>query len=883
MASATPEREPVPADGDTRVSRLAWLRRFVPFVFLLAAVWIAWHELARIDFHALRASVQALPTGDLLALLALGLVAMLAMTLYDWRAARALGVSLPPAKLLRYAWVANSFNNLVGLSGLAGSGIRFLLLTREGVDTRRAAGYAGIVMFSIPMGLSLLSWPLLLSDLPANSGIPVPAPVAYTVLAVFAVLLPVYVGILRQRRLSRRLMPDVPPLGWRPIAELTAVSLLDWLLAASLCWLCIRALGAPVPADEFLLAYAFAVALGLLSLLPGGLGVFDTTLLLMLSGRYGAAEPILAGLLLYRVTYYAIPWLIGVYLGAGLLMPGESERPPALLRHWREHPAFAVLRIPLNLLAALGVRVLAYLTFGAGLVLLASAAFPALEDRLALLQPYVPLVAMETSHLLSVGAGVLLVALSRGIAEQVRSAYRLSMILLVTGAVLSLLKGLDFEEALAMLLVAGALRLQRDRFYRLGYPLASPRTFLWGGALVLVLIAYSALGDWVHGQVPLGWSALSRFAPHLDAPRFARSLLFAVLVALLYLAWALFRSKRPALRPPDAQMLAKVEDVLKAYGGSSFAHLAFLGDKYLFWTRSEHAFIQYGRVRDRLVALGDPCGDPAEFDEAITAFRRHADRYDFVPVFYEVSERHLHAYHDAGFALFKLGEAAVVDVDDFTLAGKRGEALRHGVNRAKREGLSFAMLEHPVDAQTWTRLQAISQAWLSERGAAEKGFSLGYYDEAYLERSPLAVIRHGDRLVAFANLMPDYHGHEELSIDLMRHLPDAPTGTMDLLFAELIAYAKSRGYRHFNLGMAPLAGVGETPYARSGERLARLAYEYGNRFYNYKGLRGFKEKFHPRWQSHYLAYPTLAPLPALIMDTAALVAGGYRRIFFKTD
>jgi len=82
--------------------------------------------------------------------------------------------------------------------------------------------------------------------------------------------------------------------------------------------------------------------------------------------------------------------------------------------------------------------------------------------------------------------------------------------------------------------------------------------------------------------------------------------------------------------------------------------------------------------------------------------------------------------------------------------------------------------------------------------------------------------------------------------------------------------------------MAPLVGVGETRYARAGERVARLAYEYGNRFYNYKGLRSFKEKFNPEWRSAYLAYPVLTPLPMLLIDSAALIAGGYRRIFFKT-
>ena len=115
----------------------------------------------------------------------------------------------------------------------------------------------------------------------------------------------------------------------------------------------------------------------------------------------------------------------------------------------------------------------------------------------------------------------------------------------------------------------------------------------------------------------------------------------------------------------------------------------------------------------------------------------------------------------------------------------------------------------------------------------------------------------------------------------MRQVPEAPTGTMDLLFVQMIQWARGAGYTWFNLGMAPLSGVGKNRYARPDERLARIAYDFGSRLYNYKGLRSFKEKFHPVWQSRFIAYPLYRPLPTLLVDIAALIAGGYRQIFIK--
>ena len=45
--------------------------------------------------------------------------------------------------------------------------------------------------------------------------------------------------------------------------------------------------------------------------------------------------------------------------------------------------------------------------------------------------------------------------------------------------------------------------------------------------------------------------------------------------------------------------------------------------------------------------------------------------------------------------------------------------------------------------------------------------------------------------------------------------------------------------------MAPLSRVGDNQYARVNERLAALAFQYGNRFYNYQGVRKYKDKFKP--------------------------------------
>jgi phosphatidylglycerol lysyltransferase len=115
----------------------------------------------------------------------------------------------------------------------------------------------------------------------------------------------------------------------------------------------------------------------------------------------------------------------------------------------------------------------------------------------------------------------------------------------------------------------------------------------------------------------------------------------------------------------------------------------------------------------------------------------------------------------------------------------------------------------------------------------------------------------------------------------MRHRPSAPPGIMDALFVQVMTWGREQGYEFFNLGVAPLSGIEESPVAPLWSKVGRFVYGHGETFYNFKGLRAYKEKFHPEWEPRYLAYPGGLALPRILADVSALIAGGYRRIFLK--
>ena len=856
---------------------LKWLRRLVPVVLLSGAALLLYRVRHEFSFEALRATTQAIPFWALLGLVGIGLAAVSTMFLYDWVLARWLRVDIPSPRLFHYSWVTNSISNIAGMSGLTGSGLRFMLLTRDGVASDRAATYAGVQVVCIPLGLALLSGFAILGEGEIPDSITLPHWLTLLVLGCISGYLLLFLLVTGETALHRR-YPRIPSLPWPVRLELVAASFVEWLAAAATFAACLAATGAHVETAIVFGAFALAATVSLVSFIPGGLGVFDAAIVLLLSGEGVWHEAVFTAVAIYRVVYFLVPLMVGLRAGARLLSIDDYALLSRLADRLSAHPLFGVLRFPIELLSSIGTRFLAYLTFACGLVLLVSAAFPTIAERTAVLRTYVPLLAVESSHLLSTAVGVVLIAVARGIRARVRSAYTVAQVMLLGGAVLSLLKGIDYEEALLLIGVSVLLSGSRSRFTREAYALRSTRTLFWAVGIVLAIAAYLLMGRLLYGGVFIG-DHLLMFGDAEDNARFARGALMILVALLFYLGWSWFRMPAPRMRLPDRTQLLEAKRFYEAQGGTVFSHLTFTGDKYLHFACGGAALIQYGIVRNRMVTLGDPAGAESALDGAIREFRELAYQYDHVPVFYQVDEERVHHYHDAGFALLKLGERAFVEVAGTTLHGKAGAELRTALNRGARLGLELELREPPFDDDaTWQELEAVSRAWLVDKRHVEKGFSLGPFDRAYLEWAPLAIVRREGRIIAFASLMRSYGARRELSIDLMRHLPDAPNGTMDFLLVKLILHAQETGYAYFDLGMAPLSGVGETAWSRRDERLLRVVYELGSSFYNYKGLRRYKEKFRPAWRSLYLAYPHDRAVHPILIDLAVLVAGGYRQL-----
>jgi phosphatidylglycerol lysyltransferase len=353
-------------------------------------------------------------------------------------------------------------------------------------------------------------------------------------------------------------------------------------------------------------------------------------------------------------------------------------------------------------------------------------------------------------------------------------------------------------------------------------------------------------------------------------------MLRASLVATLGLgAVAVFRLLQPPRPLPTTPAQADMERAraIVRTAADASGHLALLGDKSLLFSESGATFLMYGVAGRSRVSMGDPVGAAAEHAEMVWRFRELCDREGGWCVFYEVRPENLASYVDAGLSLTKIGEEGRVALPRFSLEGSARAPLRQAVKRAEREGAVFRVVPAAGVPELLPQLRAISDDWLAAKSAAEKGFSLGFFHERYLRECPCAVVEQQGRPVAFANLWAG-ENRNELSIDLMRYGRDAPKGVMDYLFVQIMLWGRAQGYAWFSLGMAPLAGLEDRRLAPAWHKLGRLVYRYGENFYNFEGLRQYKDKFLPDWRPRYLATPSGMVLPRVLLDVTALISRG---------
>lgn len=842
-----------------------------PLIGLLlfgGALWVLRQSLVGYHYHDIVACLRALSAWQWAAALLATALSYLVATGYDWLALRYIRHPLPWGKAGFAALLSYAFSNSVGLAMLTASSLRYRLYSSWGltaVDIARILVFTSLTFWLgilITGGAALWFTPL---DMRLLSGL---GPYGRWLGALLLLIPAAYLllgGLRRQPlRLGSWLLPMVRP---RLALAQMAVGAMDWVMASLVLYLLLPE--ATRPALSVVVgAYLIAQTAGLVSQTPGGLGVFESVMAVLLRDRLPAAD-LFGALLAYRLVYYLLP------LALATLTLGLYE-----LRHQRERLLWLPRRVG-PWVPALLPHIFALLTLVSGAVLLFSAATPGVESRLEWLADRIPLAVLEISHFASSLLGMGLLLLARGLQRRLDAAWLLTVALLIAGIAASLLKGADYEEALILSVLLAGLLPSRHQFYRHASLFGERFTPGWLGAIAIVLLCSAWLGLFSYQHIEYRqdlWWAFS-FGGTGEAPRFLRAIVGALSVALFFGVAKLLRPAAFEPELPDTAALIQAQNIAAAFP-RGYAHLALLGDKALLFDDQRQGFLMYAVADRSWVAMGDPVAAREEDRRELAwRFREQCERHGGWPIFYQAHPENLGLYIEMGLTLLKIGEEARVRLADFSLDGKARKSMRNNVSRLEREGYRFAVIEAAAVPALLPQLQAVSNAWLGRKTGHEKRFSLGFFDAAYLQRGPMAVVWRGAELAAFANLW--LGGGEELSVDLMRYPPGGPNGLMDYLFIQTMLWGRAQGYAWFNLGMAPLAGLQNRSFAPLWSRFGALVFGGGETLYNFRGLHQYKDKFDPQWEARYLAAPGGIRLPRILTDLTVLIAGGVKGVISK--
>ncbi|MDD2715874.1 MAG: bifunctional lysylphosphatidylglycerol flippase/synthetase MprF [Candidatus Wallbacteria bacterium] len=839
---------------------LSNLKQKLGLILFAVTLFILFHALKEVHYRDIVREVHNLPPKSILIAAILTAVNFFLFSLYDTLAFRHFRFPINYPRIAFTACISYSLGNTTGLSIVSGSALRTHLYSVFGftyLDSLKIGIFNMLTLALGICGLGALTFSFGNEAIPGSLGIPAVLYRSIGFLLFLSCLAFILVFLRRVRKLSvSGIEMELPSSGTSLIQLLLGV--MDLTIAGSVLFVLLPA-GSEIHLTEFLSIFLLSTFSGIVSTVPGGLGVFELVMVKSLSG-YFPAQILMGSILAFRGIYYLIP------LTAGLLSLAANELLSRRSKFSAQREVFK------EALSEIVPSTMAFLTFTAGAVLLFSGSLPPVRTRMLILYQFLPLPFVEISHFLGSITGTLLLIIAHGLYRRLDAAYYSTILLLFLGAAFSLVKGLNYEEAALFLLIAVLLIPNRIFFNRATRLSGRMFSGVWTYSMLLVVLSSLWLGFFSYKHVQFTSELWWKFALMGGAPRFLRAEIGIAIIMLLYGMHQLFKAGQPDFQKNNPEIIAKVEGILKKSIDTS-AFLSLLGDKLFHFSESGNAFIMFGAHGNCFISMGDPVGPSEEIPGLIGSFRDLCDQYDREPVFYEISDRFLSHYLDVGLSLVKIGETGRIRLSELSLQGKKGSDYRQTINRMEHLNCRFEVISREHTGEILPRMKEISDQWLQEKNTREKGFSLGFFDAEYLSKFPTALVFQNDVPLAFANLL-ESAGNEESSIDLMRFSPASPGGSMDYLLTRTIFYAKDKGYKYFNLGMAPLSGLPESSAMPVWNRTLSFVYKHGEHFYNFQGLRKYKEKFSPEWRSCYLATTSRMRIPQALINVSAVISGG---------
>ncbi len=664
-------RPPSPASGPA--CRPGWQRlalRLPPLlglVLLAAAIYAVQKEFRHLSLSAIRDGMLRIPGRSLLAAAGFTLLSYTVVSFYDRLATIHVGRRLHFGRTAFAAFCAYVLSHNLGFATISGAAVRFRLYGNWGLKPLEITSIIAFCSITYVLGASALVGGVLLLEPHALSMLSGRVP-RWALTAVGVAAWSLVAGYLA---LSARLpafrvrlgswQVAVPLPGLRMAAGQVVVAALDVSSTAAIAYTLLPSgIGLSYPA--FLAIYIASYSAGLLSTVPGGLGVFDAAMILGLSPFLPSAEAVVA-ILVFRLFYYIVPLFLAGLLFAGheLLLRGDTllARRRGSARSSRMSPSGVIRDSEADF--AVTVAVGAVMLCGAMLLALGLVQ-PAADLAFALPPPGmlfgvdngVAWVLTAAGDYVPSLIGAALIGLAIGLSQRVTLAWGATLVLLCAAAALTALRGLPLPVPGVLILVALVVAPFRSSYYRHARLLSEPLSLATVVPLLLLLACLVTLGQagpdlgglsdngWLELVLGRGMSARTRLSVGLS-----------VLVGLLAIARLILPGRvapLPWIGETETSYLALVPS------GAELPPAAPGRPDGLVAGETGRAMLPFRRLDRLIIGLGDPAGTPSDQVSAIWRLRDLAVQEGREPIFWRVSPILLDVYADLGLEAWPLDE-----------------------------------------------------------------------------------------------------------------------------------------------------------------------------------------------------------------------------------
>lgn len=837
------------------------------FVFV-GALALLHNQLKGLSYTDIINALKAIPALKIVIAMCLALSYYIVLGGYDIVAFKYIrsNPELRPKDILFTCFVSNVLGSNTGYSMLFGGSIRYRLYSLHNVSMMNVTKV--LLFSSATIWLGLLSvGGIVFTFAPVSlEGITEHSTNTRGIGIFFLILLSIYI------LLSLIHSKPIKVLKWK-ISFPDIKIVLSQIILASLDWIIASlTLYTLMPTGEmpyFVLLKVFLVSqlLGIISQVPGGMGVFEASISVLLPTA--AENPgVIGGLLAYRAIFYFFPLAIALIM----LAVYEIMRVTKTFEEKR--------RIFGKTISSVIVQALAALTFFAGMIAIFTTSTPINVAQLQKIISLLPAWFVDISHFLLSITAIGLLFISRGIQLRIYNAYKWGCRLLFFAIILILIVGEPLPVLLSFIVLFVALLLARKYFYRDIPILNTALSTWWFTAIGGVFVLSVWIGFFVNRQDIFSWIHLDVFFENLlstsDAARFLRAFFGMLVIFLIVAIEQIFRNflKKPVVF--DREDIKRIVDS----SDHTYSFNALSSDKRFVINENKDAFIMYATSRNSWIALGDPVGKFSSKNELLWKAKEISYKESLKLAFIGIDKRYLHIYDDIGLDIFKVGQEAKIPLRTFEKDIDQKQYFKQLIENIESQGFKYEIIRSEDFEKYRETFSQINKEWEKNYNYIERNFIPGQYDETYMKDMDFSILKKDGKVFAFSVFFATKSRYE-ISSSIIRHY-NYSEDTFTYMLLKNILWAKENGFKWFDLGLAYFpSGDNENDVIKRFAKMFMFAEHFE---YDLSRLREFKNKFAPIWHNKYVAVHPDKYILAFLKNFTALISPPIKRSgrqFFK--